>query len=89
MMNQPAAKTVINLRTSTPPKSFPANNFDKPPILPGLDTFKQEKVEKTTFNKFKVKILFTVPRNDEIKPHDKFAALLAVIQQQYTNTTLK
>eukprot|EP00957_Ditylum_brightwellii_P155266 11820234-Ditylum_brightwellii.AAC.1 len=30
-----------------------------------------------------------VPRNDEIKPRNKFAALLAVIQQQYTNTTLK
>eukprot|EP00957_Ditylum_brightwellii_P142438 10852143-Ditylum_brightwellii.AAC.3 len=30
-----------------------------------------------------------VPRNDKIKPHDNFAALLTVIQQQYTDTTLK
>eukprot|EP00957_Ditylum_brightwellii_P176994 13483091-Ditylum_brightwellii.AAC.1 len=42
-----------------------------------------------TFNEFKVKILFMVPRNDKIKPHNKFAALLAVIQQQCTDTTLK
>eukprot|EP00957_Ditylum_brightwellii_P027051 2045507-Ditylum_brightwellii.AAC.1 len=89
MMTQPAAKTVINVCTSTHPKSFPANNFDKLPELPGLDTPKQEKVEKTTFNKFKVKILFMVPRNDKIKSCDKFAALLIVIQQQYTDTTLK
>eukprot|EP00957_Ditylum_brightwellii_P140107 10675923-Ditylum_brightwellii.AAC.1 len=89
MTTQPASKTVITVRTSTPPKSFLANNFDKPPVLPGVDTPKQEKAEKTTFNKFKVKILFMVPRNDKIKPCNKFAALLAVIQQQYTNTTLK
>ena len=30
-----------------------------------------------------------MPRNDEIKPRNKFAALLAVIQQQYTDTTLE
>eukprot|EP00957_Ditylum_brightwellii_P112945 8612500-Ditylum_brightwellii.AAC.1 len=64
MTSQPAGKTVKNVCTFTHPKSFPANNFDKPPLLP-------------------------VPRNDEIKPRDKFAALLAVIQQQYTDTTLK
>eukprot|EP00957_Ditylum_brightwellii_P027440 2074455-Ditylum_brightwellii.AAC.1 len=48
-----------------------------------------QQAEKTNFNKFKVKILFMVPRNDKIKPRNKFAVLLAVIQQQYTDTTLK
>eukprot|EP00957_Ditylum_brightwellii_P010337 781472-Ditylum_brightwellii.AAC.1 len=77
MTMQPTVKTVITARTSTPPMSFQTKNFDKPPVLPGLDTPKQEKAEKTTFNKFKVKISFTVPRNDKIKPRNKFAALLA------------
>eukprot|EP00957_Ditylum_brightwellii_P206636 15349318-Ditylum_brightwellii.AAC.1 len=48
-----------------------------------------KKKRKITFNKFKVKILFTVPRNDKIKPCDKFATLLAVLQQQYTDTALE
>eukprot|EP00957_Ditylum_brightwellii_P079537 6047609-Ditylum_brightwellii.AAC.2 len=30
-----------------------------------------------------------VPRNDKIKPRNKFAVLFAVIQQQYTDTTLE
>eukprot|EP00957_Ditylum_brightwellii_P052149 3954260-Ditylum_brightwellii.AAC.1 len=46
MTTQPAAKTVITVCTSTPPMSFWVNNFDKPPLLPGLDTPKQEKAEK-------------------------------------------
>eukprot|EP00957_Ditylum_brightwellii_P043194 3273030-Ditylum_brightwellii.AAC.1 len=42
-----------------------------------------------TFNKFKVKILFTVPKNDEINPRDKFATLFSVVQQQYKDTILE
>eukprot|EP00957_Ditylum_brightwellii_P194225 14792458-Ditylum_brightwellii.AAC.1 len=74
----------------SPSKKVPtATQFDKPPKLPGLDSPKCEKEVKTVFNKFKVKILFTVPEHVEIKPRDKFATLFSVLQQQHKETLLE
>ena len=42
-----------------------------------------------TFHKFKIKIPFTVPRNNEIKPRDKFAMLLSIFQQQHKDILLE
>eukprot|EP00957_Ditylum_brightwellii_P145874 11107782-Ditylum_brightwellii.AAC.1 len=50
---------------------------------------KRKKEFTTTFNKFKVKILFTEPRNDKINLCDNFATLFSVIQQQYKETILE
>eukprot|EP00957_Ditylum_brightwellii_P203597 15335365-Ditylum_brightwellii.AAC.1 len=41
------------------------------------------------FNKFKIKISFTIPKDNKIKPCDKFATLFSIIQQQYKDTLLK
>eukprot|EP00957_Ditylum_brightwellii_P163219 12428407-Ditylum_brightwellii.AAC.1 len=41
------------------------------------------------FDKFKIKISFTIPKDDKIKPQDKFATLFSVIQEQYKDALLK
>eukprot|EP00957_Ditylum_brightwellii_P204118 15337767-Ditylum_brightwellii.AAC.1 len=40
-----------------------------------------------TFNKFKIS--FSVPKDDKIKPWDKFAMLFSVLQQQYNDAMLE
>ena len=89
MTNQFVAAADLIGGNTTPPHSVSPDKYDTLPNLPGLDTPKQDKPEKTTFHKFKIKISFTVPRNDEIKPRDKFATLLAIFQQQHKDTTLE
>eukprot|EP00957_Ditylum_brightwellii_P115734 8828717-Ditylum_brightwellii.AAC.1 len=83
-----AAATFIGGNTAPSQSVFP-DKFDTLPHLPGLDTPKREKPEKMTFHKFKIKISFTVLRNNEIKPRDKFAALLSIFQQQHKDTMLE
>eukprot|EP00957_Ditylum_brightwellii_P196422 14965698-Ditylum_brightwellii.AAC.1 len=46
-------------------------------------------MQKIVFNKFKVKITFTVPEHDEIRPQDKFATLFSVLKQQHKDTILE
>eukprot|EP00957_Ditylum_brightwellii_P068609 5209029-Ditylum_brightwellii.AAC.1 len=65
------------------------NAFGTPLPLPGFDKPLKDKESNTTFNKFKVKISFTIPREDKIKPQDKFATLFSIIQQQYKDTILE
>jgi hypothetical protein len=89
MTNQFVAAAALIGGNTAPPHSVSPDKFDTLPNLPGLDTPKREKPEKTTFHKFKIKISFTVPRNDEIKPRDKFATLLSIFQQQHKDTTLE
>eukprot|EP00957_Ditylum_brightwellii_P106972 8161247-Ditylum_brightwellii.AAC.1 len=47
-----------------------AHKLDIPSLLPSFDIPKHKKESTMTFNKIKVKILFIVPRNDEINPCD-------------------
>eukprot|EP00957_Ditylum_brightwellii_P145789 11101268-Ditylum_brightwellii.AAC.1 len=89
MTNQLAATAAFMGGNNALPQSVSTDEFDKLPRLPGLDTPKCEKAEKTTFHKFKIKISLTVPRNDKIKPQDKFATLFSVFQQQHKDTTLE
>eukprot|EP00957_Ditylum_brightwellii_P193696 14750150-Ditylum_brightwellii.AAC.1 len=77
MANQSAVATAKKSATTIQSKPISSCNDDLPPILPILDTPKCEKPHKTIFNKFKIKISFTVPRDDEIKPRDKFATLFS------------
>eukprot|EP00957_Ditylum_brightwellii_P060922 4624267-Ditylum_brightwellii.AAC.1 len=89
MLTQHAGDAILKGDNSTLNKTPTVDMFDKPPPLPGLDTLKLEKGFKTTLNKFKIKISFTVPRNDKIKPRDKFVMLISVFQQKHNDTTLE
>eukprot|EP00957_Ditylum_brightwellii_P112589 8582638-Ditylum_brightwellii.AAC.1 len=89
MTNQFVAAAALIGGNTAPPHSVSPDKFDTLPNLSGLDTLKREKFEKMTFHKFKIKISFTVLRNDEIKPRDKFATLLWIFQQQHKDTTLE
>eukprot|EP00957_Ditylum_brightwellii_P170599 12985480-Ditylum_brightwellii.AAC.1 len=64
MTNQFVAAAAFIGDNNAPPQSVSPDKFDTLPHLPSLDTPKQEKLEKTTFHKFKIKISFTVPRNN-------------------------
>ena len=88
MAHQSAAATAAKLATTIKTKPISCTD-DLPPILPTLDKHTCEKPHKTIFNKFKIKISFTVPREDEIKPRDKFATLFSVFQRQHDDTTLE
>eukprot|EP00957_Ditylum_brightwellii_P077251 5870755-Ditylum_brightwellii.AAC.1 len=49
------------------------NVFDIPLRLPGICKSWKDKESNITFNKFKVKISFTILREDEINPQDRSA----------------
>eukprot|EP00957_Ditylum_brightwellii_P005047 383862-Ditylum_brightwellii.AAC.1 len=68
MPNQLAVDANFHCAKSAPHKVITTNQNNIPPPLPGLDKLKCVKEVKTTFNKFKIKISFTIPKDDKIKP---------------------
>eukprot|EP00957_Ditylum_brightwellii_P064679 4908611-Ditylum_brightwellii.AAC.1 len=80
-MMQYNAETAANL-PGTP-------NLAETPKIPTLERPPVAKKHKTAIHKFCIKIAFIVPSEEDVCPQEKFAAILALIIQQFLATVLQ
>eukprot|EP00957_Ditylum_brightwellii_P172229 13111515-Ditylum_brightwellii.AAC.1 len=70
-------------------ESLWAHTLDKIPVIPSKDTPKKKNKPITVINKYKLRISFVVGENHNVKPREKFAALLAIIISCFPTITLE
>eukprot|EP00957_Ditylum_brightwellii_P069939 5311029-Ditylum_brightwellii.AAC.1 len=75
--------------TTTPLSAQKTLNLDKTPLIPLKDTLTKKTKQTVVINKYKLKIMFIVGKNQDVKPREKFATLLSLLIRRFPAITLK
>eukprot|EP00957_Ditylum_brightwellii_P116492 8885684-Ditylum_brightwellii.AAC.1 len=89
MPNSPNITGKPNVVLPAPDKSLRVHKLDKIPVIPSKDTPKKKNEPITVINEYKLRILFVVGENHDVKPCKKSAALLSIIISRFPTITLE
>eukprot|EP00957_Ditylum_brightwellii_P066787 5067680-Ditylum_brightwellii.AAC.1 len=89
MPNSPNITGEQNVDLPASDGSQQAHKLDKIPVIPSKDTPMKKNETITVINEYKLRILFIVGENHNVKPRKKFAALLSIIISRFPTITLE
>eukprot|EP00957_Ditylum_brightwellii_P202229 15329196-Ditylum_brightwellii.AAC.1 len=64
-------------------------NLDQTPVIPTKESPPKKTGKITTFTEHKLKIIFLVGKNKDVKPREKFATLLSLLTRSFPSLTLE